>query len=321
MALRWSTAVSAVIVMLVLPGTGNASQLIDRNAVGVQIGVNLEGEALLTYRAQGQLKHVLAWGAINARSPQAGVPQVRFRLDYAGGVGKYGRDYWKTFADACRPYSGPSIPYFVAGCTAPDGSYWAAQGFPQPLPDLGFTPWTDAQRGVWLELSHWSGPLPKLEIWQGWIYNNRYDEIFGRLTYRDRPVYGFGTTPYGSPTNGYGRLVYLDTFDALNYGSGWRRENSFVPHNPTGVFCYGFYPFNPTVGGYQYPTNQTAARGPGVGSRYRITARGPGVTPDISWEGPALGAYGTDPTHRQIEADQIPILRALADKSCLIGHN
>ena len=26
------------------------------------------------------------------------------------------------------------------------------------------------------------------------------------------------------------------------YGSGWRRENSFLSHHGTGAFCYGFYP-------------------------------------------------------------------------------
>jgi hypothetical protein len=35
----------------------------------------------------------------------------------------------------------------------------------------------------------------------------------------------------------------------------------------------------------------THRRGPGVGKRYRLTLPGPGVTPDISWEGPGLHAY------------------------------
>jgi hypothetical protein len=305
---------------MVAPAVGQASQLIDRNATDVQIAVDQKGEALLTYRVAGVRKHVLAWGAINALGPTADAKQVRFHLDYAGGWGKYHSEYWKTFADSCAPYSGPSLPYFVAGCTAPDGSFWAVQGFPQPLPDLGFTPWTSTQRDVWLELSHWKGPLPKLEVWQGWIYNNRYDEIFGRLTYAGQPVYGFGTTRHGAPTDGFGRLIYLDTYDAPAYGAGWRRENSFVSHNPTGAFCYGFYPFNPTVGGYQYPPDETATRGPGVGIRYRITAQGPGVTPDITWEGAALGNYTPGAADRQLEAGQLSILHALADKSCLAGH-
>lgn len=121
----------------------------------------------------------------------------------------------------------------------------AAQNFPQPLPNLGYTPWTRAHRAVWLEVSHWPGELPKLEIWPDWVYGNRYNDLFGRFTYKGQPIYGSGTTNYGAPTDGYGRLVYLDTLGAPLYGSGWRRENSFVSHNPTGVFCHGLYPFDP----------------------------------------------------------------------------
>ena len=32
-------------------------------------------------------------------------------------------------------------------------------------------------------------------------------------------------------------------------------------------------------------------RGPGVGDLYRVTAVGPGVTPDLVWQAPALHAY------------------------------
>jgi hypothetical protein len=80
-------------------------------------------------------------------------------------------------------------------------------------------------------------------------------------------VYGFSATRVGSPLDGYGRNIYVDTFDS-RYGNGWRRENAFLSHQPTGVFCYGFYKFNP--------------RGPGNGARYRLTAIGPGVSPDVS---------------------------------------
>jgi hypothetical protein len=104
------------------------------------------------------------------------------------------------------------------------------------------------------------------------------------------PVYGFGTTRYGAPTDGFGSLIYLDTYNSV-YGQGWRRENSFVSHNPTGVFCYGFYSFDPTKGGYQHPPGQTALRGPGVGEKYRLTASGPGVTPNIAVIVPGLHAF------------------------------
>ena len=314
-----AAAVACALVALVLPVSAAASQLIDRDAIGLQIAVNARGEALLTYHAAGQLKHVLVWGAINARAPSRASPQVRFGLDYSGGWGKYRTAYWRHFAGSCRPYTGPQLPYFVAGCTAADGSYWAAQNFPQPLPDLGYTPWTQAQKAVWLELSHWSGELPKLQVWQDWVYRNRYNELFGRFTYNGQPIYGFGTTNHGVPMDGYGRLVYLDTFDAPAYGSGWRRENSFVSHNPTGVFCYGFYPLDPSRGGYEHPAAQTSTRGPGTGSRYRITARGPGVTPDIAWEGDALRRFRTS-ADQALQARMTALLHRLGDKSCLHGH-
>ena len=169
----------------------------------------------------------------------------------------------------------------VAACRAADGSYWAAQSWPQPLPDLGFTPWTPALAANWLEVSHWTGDLAKLEVQSGWVYSGRFQSLFGRETYGGTGVYGFGTTNVGAPTDNFGRLIYLDTHNSA-YGAGWRRENSFVPHNPTGVFCYGFYTFDPTKGGYQHPPGQTAVRGPGLGDQYRLTASGPGVTPNVS---------------------------------------
>jgi hypothetical protein len=300
------------------PAPALGSQLVDRSATGVRIEVDARGEALLTYDAEGQLKHVLAWGAVNALPPAAGGRQVKFKLDYAGGWGKYHTDYWQTFRNECKPYSGPQIPWFVTGCTAPDGSFWAVQAFPQPLPDLGFSPWTAQQKATWLELSHWTGQLAKLAVDQDWIYDGRFNELFGRLTYDGQPVHGFGTTRYGAPTDGFGRLIYLDTFDSA-YGPGWRRENSFVPHKPTGAFCYGFFPFDPTKGGYEYPSGQTALRGPGIGSEYRLTAEGPGVTPDVSWQGKALAPFsGGNPADASYEQDMTRLLLGMLgpDRSC-----
>src|SRR5581483_4305722 len=56
-------------------------------------------------------------------------------------------------------------------------------------------------------------------------------EHLRRLTYDGPPVHGYGTTQRGAPTDGFGRLIYLDTYNSV-YGEGWRRENSFVAHNP-----------------------------------------------------------------------------------------
>lgn len=239
----------------------------------------------MSYSAAGRTRNVLAWGALNARhpNPASSTPQVQFRLDYSGGWGKYHKTYWKTFKTSCRPYDGPALAWLVTACKAPDGSYWALQSWQTPLPDLGFSPWTPKLSAWELHLSHWTGPLAKLEVWTDWIYSGRFHDLFGRLSYDGQPVYGYGTTRVGAPTDRYGRLLYLDTYNSA-YGSGWRRENSFVAHNPTGVFCYGFYTFNPFKGGYIAPPGYNGAvRGPGNGEKYRITVEGPGVTPDVTW--------------------------------------
>jgi hypothetical protein len=306
-----------LVVLTALGGAANASaaQLIDRNATNVRIATNAKGEALLTYAKGDQTKHILIWGAINALPPTAGGQQVKFKLDYSGGWGKYHTLYWKSFRGTCGRYDGPTIPNMVAACKAADGTYWAAQEWPQPLPDLGFTPWTPELRAQWLEVSHWSGPLAQLEVHMGWVYQG-FQQIFGRYTYDGQPVYGFGTTNVGAPTDNFGRLIYLDTHDSI-YGSGWRRENSFVPHNPTGAFCYGFYSFDPTRGGYKYPPGQTAKRGPGIGDEYRLTASGAGVTPNISVTIPAIGPY--DPSKAPDRQLSDSLLRSYGDRSCMAG--
>jgi hypothetical protein len=307
---------AAAAAALAFTGTASAAQLIDRDATGLRLSVNSRGEALLTYRKNGAVKHVLVWGAINARPAVAGTQQVKFHLDYAGGWGKYRSLYWQHFTNTCATYDGPELPNLVAACKAPDGSYWAAQQWPQPLPDLGFTPWLATQQQQWLEVSHWTGPLAVLETGMHWVYDGRFQSIFGRLTYNGQPVHGFGTTQRGAPTDGFGRLIYLDTFNSV-YGEGWRRENSFVAHNPSGVFCYGFYPFDPTQGGYLHPPGQTAKRGPGIGQEYHIFAEGPGVTPDVEADIPAFHPFDArNPADVQLERQQAALLNAWGDKSC-----
>jgi hypothetical protein len=309
----------AVLAALSGAGSASAAQLIDRDATGVTIAVDAKGEALLTYRKAGAVKHVLVWGAVNALPPTQGARQVKFSLDYAGGWGKYHTLYWKTFPGGCGQYTGPVLPNVVAACTAPDGSYWAAQSWPQPLPDLGFTPWTPDLRLHWLEVSHWTGAVAQLEVGMDWVYTGRFQDLFGRYTYQGTPVYGFGTTTHGAPTDGFGRLVYLDTYNSV-YGAGWRRENSFVSHNPTGAFCYGFYPFDPTRG-YEYPPGQTATRGPGTGEKYRLFAEGPGVTPDVGKVVLAEGAYNPrNPDDVTLQQQESAVLLSYGDKSCRAGR-
>ena len=299
---------------LVAVQAADASQVISTStAAGVKLAVNAKGEALLTYTTGGKTVHVLAWGAVNAVPPERGGKQVAFQLDYSGGFDKYynedpavqklrakynrikntpgylaspvvrelqrasefARNYWKDgFGGSCAAYDGPELAWLVTACKAPDGSYWAVQSWQRLLPDYGVQP--SATQSAWeVHLAHWTGELPVLKIDTDWAWH-RWDHLYGTYTYQGKPVYGFKATSTGAPLDTFGRNLYVDTFDS-QYGAGWIRENSFLTHTGTGVFCYSFNPHG--------------AHPAGNGTKYRATILGPGVTPDVMWEGTPPGPY------------------------------
>jgi hypothetical protein len=291
---RAALVVMVVAVLAAPASNASASQLVDRNATAIKLEVNSKGEALITYKAHGQQKHVLAWGAENAIAPTRTRPQLAFKLDYAGGWGKYHATYWKTFKNSCGAYDGPKLAWFVTGCTAPDGSYWALQAWQRMLPNYGVK--ASATQSVWeLRLSHWTGELPVLTINTDWAWH-QWDHLFGTLTYQGRAVFGYKATPGGNPLDTVGRNIYVDTYDSV-YGSGWMRENSFLTHTNTGAFCYSVNPHG------SHPA--------GKGTQYRATVEGPGVTPDVMWAGASPGPY--DKSADQIANDAIT---QLGDKQC-----
>jgi hypothetical protein len=291
---RAALVVMVVAVLAAPASNASASQLVDRNATAIKLEVNSKGEALITYKAHGQQKHVLAWGAENAIAPTRTRPQLAFKLDYAGGWGKYHATYWKTFKNSCGAYDGPKLAWFVTGCTAPDGSYWALQAWQRMLPNYGVK--ASATQSVWeLRLSHWTGELPVLTINTDWAWH-QWDHLFGTLTYQGRAVFGYKATPGGNPLDTFGRNIYVDTYDSV-YGRGWMRENSFLTHTNTGAFCYSVNPHG------SHPA--------GKGTQYRATVEGPGVTPDVMWAGASPGPY--DKSADQIANDAIT---QLGDKQC-----
>jgi hypothetical protein len=325
-------AMLALALAFLVP-TAGASEIIDRNATGVTLSVNAKGEALVGYRAAGQEHHVLVWGAVNALPPRRGAQQVAFQIDYTGGWGKYylsdpavrllqsryqqirltpgyltsptvkalsaksayAKNYWRaSFGGSCGHYDGPPLPWLVVACKAPDGSYWALQSWQRALPDYGAAP--TAKQAVWeLHLSHWAGTLPVLTISTDWAWH-QWDHLFGTYTYDGLPVYGFGSTRDGQPTDSFGRNVYVDTLDSA-YGAGWKRENSFLTHTRTGVFCYSVNPHG------SHPA--------GTGTQYRATIIGPGVTPDVMWQGTAPGPYDAG-----ADAAANAQITALGDSQC-----
>jgi hypothetical protein len=316
-----------VLASAVLAPNAGASQVISTSTVtGLTLGVNSKGEALLTYKQGGKVVHVLAWGAVNAIPPTQTGKQVAFQLDYSGGFDKYynedaaiqklrkefakirytpgylanpvtkklqqasqfASNYWKTGGFACGKYDGPALAWLVTACKSPDGSYWAVQSWQRDLPDYGVTP-TATQASWEVHLAHWTGALPVLTISTDWAWH-QWDHIYGTFTYDGHPVYGFKATSVGAPLDTFGRNLYVDTFDS-KYGSGWIRENSFLTHTNTGVFCYSFNPHG------THPA--------GNGTKYRATILGPGVTPDVMWEGVPPGPYdkaADDTANQQIAA-------------------
>jgi hypothetical protein len=295
--------VAAVIVAAALPAIAEASQLVARNTSSERLAVSAGGRALITYHAQGGLRRVLAWGAVNARRPSQDREQVQLKVDYSGGWGSSGRAAWKSHGNACGPYRGPELPYLVAACTARDGSHWALQRWQRSQANFALPPWKPGH-GAWeLRVSHWRGPVAVLEAWTDWSYSGRWHHLFGRLTYRGNPVHGFSTTLTGEPLDSFGRVLYLDTLDSA-YGPGWRRENGFVVRNPDGSFCYGFVP---------HTTQAGELRPPGQGRRYRLSVSGPGVTPDVTWEGDGLADFDpANPDHGRLEAEMNELQQKIA---------
>jgi hypothetical protein len=257
--------------------------------------VNASGKALLTYKVNAVTKRTLVNGAVNALPPSQTTPQVKFDMRPLGPRGK-DKKVWSTFKNKCKPYDGPALAFVVVACKAPDGSYWALQRWQRLLPNLGFAPWRPEQAVEELHVSHWTGPLSELHVTLNWAWGGRYQQIVGTYTYAGQPVYGFKATAAGAPLDNWGRNVYLDTLDSA-YGSGWKRENSFLAQPPNGRFCYALGPRSPYPG---YPASGVRQ---GTGKRYRLTALGPGVTPIVSVELDSLGDYdAANPAKAQAEA-------------------
>jgi hypothetical protein len=301
--------------MLVAAWPASASEpLSNINVRAPALFVNKKGEAMVTYTmTNDKVRHVLVWGAVNAKAPDAASPQVRFKYDYAGGYGKYHNGlYWKTFRNACKPYDGPALPMMVAGCKAPDGSYWALQSWVRGQPLLGFKPFLPVHTASELHVSHWSGELPALTVGVHWTYDHSAIGVFGQFLYMNKPVYGFKSTAEGNPLGRYERNVYIDTHNSV-YGDGWWRESGILTHNPTGSFCHSFVPQKPFPG---YPSKEIRPAAPG--DTYRFTIMGPGVMPVIQTTIPGLDKWrGTsDQVGTQAGSQRLWDAIMTGDKKC-----
>jgi hypothetical protein len=273
---RLCVVLAALAATLAVAAPASAAQLLARNASQVSIKVDRQARAVVYYRIGGQQHAAAVWGAIDALPPSLVRKQVEFQIDYSGGFKRLGTPLAKNIHNVCGRYRGPQLPWFVAGCSAPDGSHWALQSFQRLIPNLGLAPWLPLQRAYELWVSHWRDELPQLEAYAGWFGSRKFHQVFGRLTYQGTPVHGFKASSTGVPLDSYGRLIYLDVFNSA-LGAGWKRENSFLARQPTGHYCYGFFQRN------RYAWYPAGPPSPAAnGEKYRLTAGGPGVMPFVA---------------------------------------
>ncbi|HVI35342.1 MAG TPA: hypothetical protein VM684_03850, partial [Gaiellales bacterium] len=194
-----------VTAALAAPAVAGASKLIVRNATHITLKVNAKNRAVVSYHANGIVRHALVWGAINAKPPNAAHPdsQVKFHVDYSGGgASPWGAGYWRRVRNACTRWKGSGITLAVTVCTVPDGSHWALQSWKRLMPNGGYKCCRSPQQGKReLHISHWKGPLTQLWLKWNWTHaTTQYphlDKLFGRATYKGVGTYGFSNTRTG----------------------------------------------------------------------------------------------------------------------------
>ena len=70
------------------------------------------------------------------------------------------------------------------------------------------------------------------------------------------------------------------------------------------------------MGGVPHPPGKSGARGPGFGEKYRLTASGPGVTPNVAAIVPGLRLRGANSTDLAWQRQQTQRLLSWGDRLC-----
>ena len=253
---------------------------------GVTLAVDASGEALVSYtREDGQVRHVLVWGAINALPPSQTVPQATFRFDYSGGWKKYGRVVASAFRDRCRPYDGAPLVFLVDGVQGAGRELLGGPGLVPAAAGARLRALDADQGKLEFHVSHWSGPPAQLDVSQNWTYDGT---LQGALRAADLPAAspssGSGRRRARAARDGYARYVYIDAHDSV-YGTGWRHDTAVVLHLRNGAFCYSF-----VAPGRRRPAIRTASRAGPRSATSTACGDGPGRHPDVGWAGRRSGA-------------------------------
>jgi hypothetical protein len=277
-------ALAAALAVVVVP-SALGSVLVARSATHVRVSVIRDHgvlKALLRFRQHGDERAMLAWGALNARAhpkcghlqgPLCGPPQVEMSHMRLSPTGHFAQQILRM-PNLCKPYDGPKLPYYVAGCEAPDHTYWGVQSWVRLGPVC-----TPANAGPEeLRLSHWSGPVAKLHLFMDWHTPHphvtdpiHYQHLFGWYDYKGEPVYGLKWDGLGVPLDGYGRVIYIQSHDAQCGDPGeWIHDENGLSKPWEGQTCHTYAP----EGSKHFLS---------AGDWYRAVAMGPGVTPDVGW--------------------------------------
>ena len=263
-------------IALAVPAGAGASTLIDRNASGVTLQVDGSGPGAAHLPRAAARRGTCSPGARSTRSLRrpAGVRSTSGSTTRAAGAAR-GRTCGRRSSTPAARTRGRALAWRVTACTARDGSHWALQSWQRMLPNYGLTP--TAKQAVWeLRLSHWSGELPVLTVNTNWAYR-RYDHLFGTFTYDGAPVHGFSLDGAGQPAR------HLRPQPLRGHAS--TRPTAAAGSARTASSCTRARATSVTA------SIRTAYGPAGNGQRYRATIIGPGVTPDVMWQGTPLGAY------------------------------
>ena len=216
-----------------------------------------------------------AWGVGQRDRPDPSSEQVEFELDRSGGYNKYKRDYWKTFGSRLRPLRRAGARLEGRRLPRARRFHWALQPWQRALSELRDP--ADGKQAVWeLRLSHWNPASWRvLTVKTDWAYR-RFDHRTARTRTSDGSV-STASAPQARGAARHLRQEPLPRHLQLELRARLEAGEQLPAHRTRGTFCYGFFPHG--------------ARPAGRGTKYRATIIGPGVTPDVFWEGPAPGAY------------------------------
>ena len=247
---------------------------------------------MVTYSVRGRVTHLLAWGAVNARPRPATLvedPAGRVQARLLRRLEAPASSIWKHLQERVpRLRRARARVVRRPACKASNGSYWALQSWQTALPDLGFAPVAQASSGPGGCTSRTGRGCSRSSTSTRTGSTAAASRRSSASTpTRAQGVRGFGTTDVGRADRQLRPAAVTWTRTTRPTArAGCARTRSSRTGRP-GCSATASTARNPCVGGYAHPRcdPEPQASGRGPASMYRITAAGPGVTPDVMWQG------------------------------------